>query len=345
MLLEKQILEIREHLERAKSPLFFYDNDVDGFCSYVLLRKFIDRGKGIAVRSHPDIDEDYAKKAQELGADYIFVLDRPILGEKFVEEIRKLQLPIVWIDHHDVYKNEKYENVFLYNPRVHGEYNNEPTSYWSYLASNRKEDMWISLIGCIADHYLPEFADDFKKMHPEYWNKNVKVPFDVYYKSEIGKLARVISFGLKDSVSHVVQLQNFVISCRNPGEFFEELEGSKPFVKKYKEILKKYEDLIKRAKENSEGKIVFFNYSGDLSISSDIANELSYLYQGKIIVVAYTNGPITNISLRGKNVKKIIEEIIPSLEGATGGGHTEAVGMRIQSKDLERFKKEVEERL
>jgi len=107
MLSKKQILEIREHLERAQNPVFFYDNDADGLCSYVLLRRLIGRGKGVAVRSHPDVDEGYAKKAQELNADYIFVLDRPVLGERFVEEISKLQLPIVWIDHHDL-KDEKH---------------------------------------------------------------------------------------------------------------------------------------------------------------------------------------------------------------------------------------------
>lgn len=32
MLTEKQISEIREHLEKAQNPLFFFDND-DGLCS------------------------------------------------------------------------------------------------------------------------------------------------------------------------------------------------------------------------------------------------------------------------------------------------------------------------
>ena len=79
MLTEKQFEELREHLEKAQNPVFLYDNDADGFCSFVLLRRFIGRGKGVAVRTYPEIDIGYAKRAKELGADYIFVLDRPFL--------------------------------------------------------------------------------------------------------------------------------------------------------------------------------------------------------------------------------------------------------------------------
>src|SRR3990167_9586407 len=108
MLSEKQILEIREHLERAQNPLFYYDNDADGLCSFIILRKFIGRGKGVAVRSFPDLNASYARKAAELNADYVFVLDKPVISKEFVKEIDNLGLPLVWIDHHDL-PIEEYE--------------------------------------------------------------------------------------------------------------------------------------------------------------------------------------------------------------------------------------------
>ena len=343
MLSEKQILEVREHLEKAQNPLFFYDNDADGLCSFILFRKFIERGKGIAVRSHPDIDENYAKRAQELNADYIFVLDRPILGKKFVEEIRKLQLPIVWIDHHSI--EEDYDDISVYNPTKSKEKSSEPVSYLAYKVTERKEHMWLAIMGCIADHYLPDFNKEFSKKWPEYWGKNIKGPFDAYYKTEIGRLARVLGSALKDSVTHVIQLQNFLIQVNNPGDIFLEIESNKPFATKYREITKKYNSLMEKAKNNVNDNLLFFNYSGDLSISSDISNELSYLYPKKVILVAYTSGPITNISMRGKSVKKIIEKILPNFENSAGGGHEEAVGARLQTKDLEKFKNEVEKEI
>jgi single-stranded DNA-specific DHH superfamily exonuclease len=346
MLTKKQLLEIRSHLEKSQNPVFFYDNDVDGICSYIILRRFGDKGKGVAVKSHPDIDQKYAKKAQELGADYVFVLDRPELGVEFVDEIKNIDLPIVWIDHHAADEgNYDYENLWIYNPTKNKDKSDEATTYLCYKATERREDLWIALMGCLADRYFPEFVDEFEKEYPEYWSKDTKKAYDGYYKSGIGRLARALSFAIKDSISHVVQLQNFLINCRTPRDFDLELEGNKSFGRKYREILKKYQILLDKAKRLSGEEILFFNYGGDMSISSDISNELCYLYPDKVVAVAYTAGPFTNISLRGTGVKKILEEILPLMDGATGGGHDNAVGSRIGTKDLERFKEELYKRI
>jgi single-stranded DNA-specific DHH superfamily exonuclease len=83
---------------------------------------------------------------------------------------------------------------------------------------------------------------------------------------------------------------------------------------------------------------LFFSYGGQLSISSDLANELSYLYPKHVIAVAYTNGSYANLSLRGPKVRDMLEKIIGEFEGGRGGGHMDAVGARIKTGDLERFK-------
>jgi single-stranded DNA-specific DHH superfamily exonuclease len=35
MLTEAQLDSIRGHLERAQNPIFFFDNDADGLCSFL----------------------------------------------------------------------------------------------------------------------------------------------------------------------------------------------------------------------------------------------------------------------------------------------------------------------
>src|SRR3989338_8241588 len=148
MLTKKQLFEIREHLEKAQNPVFLFDNDVDGLCSYVLLRRFLGRCRGVAVKSHPDIDVNYAKRVQELGGDYVFVLDRHSLGRDFVNEISMLQLPIVWIDHHDVNEEEHdYNLLYRYNPMKNKKKSAEPTTYLCYMATKRAEDLWLVMIG------------------------------------------------------------------------------------------------------------------------------------------------------------------------------------------------------
>jgi len=86
MLTEKQVKEIRTHLEKAQNPLFFFDNDPDGLCSYLLLRRAYGKGKGIPVRSFPDLNVGYFRRIEELNSDYVFILDKPIVSEEFLKE-------------------------------------------------------------------------------------------------------------------------------------------------------------------------------------------------------------------------------------------------------------------
>jgi single-stranded DNA-specific DHH superfamily exonuclease len=348
MLTGKQIDEIREHLENAKNPIFYYDNDTDGLCSYVILRRFLGRGKGVAVRSFPDLDGGYARKAKELNADYVFVLDKPVLSKEFVDSIDSFGLPLVWIDHHDVPREEfekDFKNVFIFNPaRNFGkDKSDEPVTYLSHKITGRKEDMWLAVVGCIADHFLPEFVGEFEKHYPEFWGK-VKEPFDAYFGTEIGRIAMALNFGLKDSVTHVVQMQNFLISCKGPAEVFAESYSNHAFRQKYSDVKKKYDALIEKAGNCVEDRLVFFEYGGELSISSDLSNGLSYKYPGKYVVVAYRRGDVANLSMRGKNVKKVLAKVLAKVDGM-GGGHDDAVGARVGASDLGKFKKFLEEEI
>lgn len=348
MLTKKQNEEILSHLEKAQNPIFYYDNDCDGLCAFLLFRRYLGRGYGVAVRSYPELDASYLKKTEQLKADYIFIVDKPVVAEDFLEGADKMQIPVVWIDHHDMNAKslsdfDKFKNLYIYNGALGKGKSNEPTSYLAYKATGRKEDIWIALMGCIADHYMPDFTAEFAKRYPEFWNKEMEKPFDVYYKTEIGRIAVALNFGLKDSVSNVVKLQSFLLSCKSPNEVFLEIEMNKPFRTKYADIKKKYDVLLKEAKES--GKIIYLIYGGELSISADLANELCYLYPEKYIVVAYKKGTITNLSMRGNNVKGILEKVLKKLENATGGGHRDAVGARIRTEDLEKFKSCFEEEI
>ena len=144
--------------------------------------------------------------------------------------------------------------------------------------------------------------------------------------------------GLKDSTSNIVKLQNFLISAKGPEEVFEESGKNYDFRKKHKEIEKKYNSLLGIAKENIEGNLLFFEYGGDLSISSELSNRLSYLYPEKYIVISFNKGNVSNLSLRGKNVRAVLLKVLKKFEDATGGGHRDAVGAKIKTEDLGEFK-------
>ncbi len=344
MLTKKQIEEIREHLEKAQNPLFLFDNDNDGLISFLLLRRFIGRGKGVAIKSYPNLNESYYRKIQELNPDYIFILDKPVVSSAFLEKVKADNLPIVWIDHHQVQiKKSDLKGVNYYNPLLNKDKKSEPVSYLSYKIANKKEDMWIAIIGCISDYFMPEFYPEFELAYPELAKKNPTSPFDVLYKSEIGKIARMLDFSIKDKTTNVVNMQKFMVQAKSPYDVLEENSNTKQIHKRYEEINTKYQALLKKARTNQYSKLLFFKYGGDLSLSYNIANQLSYEFPGKMVVVAYTQDDLAKISTRGKNVRKLTLESIKDIPDATGGGHRDATGAKIPLAYLPKFRKKMEE--
>ncbi len=342
MLSEKQIKEIRAHLERAQNPIFFFDNDNDGLTSFLLLQRFIARGKGVVIRSFPDLNISYYRKVEELKADYIFILDKPLVSKEFIERAKRDNLNVVWIDHHQVEKMTA-ENLHYYNT-FHNDKKNEPVSYLCYKITGIKEDLWLSMIGCISDCYLPDFYPEFEKKYPDLGLNNPKSAFDLLYKSEIGRIARILDFSLKDSITNVVNMTKIMMNVKNPVDILEENSKTKQIFKRYNEINGKYQQLMEKARALADKNMIYFQYGGSLSLSANLSNQLIYEFPDKIVVVVFISGDVANISIRGKgNVRKLTLEAIEEIPGATGGGHENATGAKINVSYLPKFKEKIEE--
>ena len=344
MLTSKQVKEIKEHLDKAQNPVFFFDNDPDGLCSFLIMRRFCGKGKGVQVKSYPAMNKDYFRKVDELKADYVFILDKPVVEKDFFEEAAKINIPVVWIDHHDV-QAEVPDYVHYYNPMLNKKKTNEPVTHLCYQISNKREDLWLDVVGCVSDHFYPETYPDFAKTFPEL-TFDSKEPFDILYKSQIGKVIMIIGFALKDTTTNVVNMMKFLLKAKNPYDVLEETNENKAIHGRFSEIAKKYEKLLGKAKaiadSNNENKLLFFQYSGDTSMSSDLSNELMYLFPEKIIVIIRVNGLTANISARGENVRDLILKSIKDIPNSRGGGHEKAVGGQMLAGELEKFKVNLE---
>lgn len=354
MLTKEQIAEIREHLEKAQNPVFFFDNDCDGLMSFILLRRFIGRGRGVAIKSFPELDESYTKKIDEFNADYVFVLDKPQVSREFIQSVKEKNLPIVWIDHHDVKVNflddinGNNSNLMYYNPILNESKSNEPTSYLAYKVVGNKADMWIAMVGCVSDNFMPEFAEEFSKKEPELCKKGIASPFEILYETEIGKLARIINFGLKDRTTNVVAMINLLFKIHSPYEILNEDERNSKILRRYEQVKRVYLNLLEKAKKfaRSSKRIVFFQYGGELSLSGDLANELYYRFPGKVIIVAYLKGDIANISVRGNiDILSLTTTAVKNIKGATGGGHEHATGAKMSVENLSKFREFFEREL
>ena len=338
MLTKKQINEIREILNNSSSPFFFFDNDPDGLCSFLLLQKFVKKGKGFPMKASLDSSEIYLRKIDEFNPDCVFILDKPVISSDFFKKIHELNLPVVWIDHHDIDKKDIPDFVHYYNPLFNRKKTSEPVTALCYQINNDKNLMWLAIAGCVSDRFSPSFYKEFKKKYPELATNSGEA-YDIFYNSQIGKIARIFSFALKDRTTNVVNMMKFLMKAGTPYEVLEDSSLNHSMHERFEQIESKYKKLLRKAiiigKESQS--ILFFKYGGELSISADLSNELIYRFPKKIIVVIYLAGIKANISVRGKNIREKVIESIKDLNGATGGGHKDAAGAQVRAEDLEEF--------
>ncbi len=338
MLNEEQFSEIKEHLESSQNPLFFFDNDVDGLISFLVLRRFIGRGKGVPIKSFPELDEGYIRRIEELNPDKIFILDKPLVSKGFLEYARQHNLPVIWIDHHPP---QNPENVFYYNPLKGIDSLSRPTSYICWKATQK--DDWLALIGCIADWHVPEFFDKVAKEYPDIVPKT-KDPAEITFNSDLGKLVFILGHGMKDTTTNVMKMLYLLFDVKSPYEILLD-KKFEPIRRRYDKLNKFHQKILKKATSQAYGKIVFFKYSGAMALSRGICNELFYLNgQKKIVVVAFVKGDRVNISMsgpEGKDLRVIVAKALEEIHG-NGGGHPQACGASIREQDLERFREIVE---
>ena len=339
MITQKEMDVVRDMLIKYNSPLFFFDNDVDGLSSFLLLRRFCGKGKGVAIKSFPDLSKAYSRKLYELRPDCIFILDKPLVSKGFLDKAKELNLPVVWVDHHAA--NHDDSTIYL-NPLMNKPKSSEPVSYWAYKITKNKSDDWVSFIGCLADWYIPDFAKSIAKKFPDLISEEqLKSVGKSLYESKFGFIIKLLSFGLKDRTSNVVNMLKFLIEIQTPYEILKQNTKTKQVYHRFNQINRHYTKLIQKAKTYARSKLLFFQYGGSLSLSAELSNELYYNFPDKVVVVAYLKGEKANVSIRGNiNVRDIVLESIKDLD-ASGGGHEHACGATIKVEDLPLFKERI----
>ena len=140
------------------------------------------------VKSSPMLNEQYLKKLNPLN-DKIFILDKPLVSEEFLEQARK-NYDLVWIDHHEP---QKVKGITYVNPKKYGV--NIPTALITYLAV--KESLWIAAVGSISDWFLPPFIEELSKDFPDLISSKITRAEDALFNTEFGRIAKIISFNLK----------------------------------------------------------------------------------------------------------------------------------------------------
>jgi len=331
MVPRKKIQEIREFLNNARKPLFFYDDDPDGLASYLLLKRKIKKGYGVALKSGPGNESLYVRKVKEYNPDIVFILDKPVVSQETLDKINK---PIVWIDHHEPLKRN---NVIYFNPLSYGEKDGISTSYWCYQVV--EQDLWIALVGICGDWNVP--IDLIKKFeHKELLGKP-KEPGDILYNSKYGVLVNVFSFILKGRTSEVRKCVETLAKIESPIEILKQTTSKGNFIwKRYEKVGKEFNKLKRKAMETkADGKMFIFTYpSGTSSFTGILSNELMYRNKSKVVVVGRIKEEDVIMSVRSSTVK-IRDKFKASVEKANGygGGHEFACGGSVPVGDFHKF--------
>ncbi len=332
MLSTKDAKFLQEKLLESQNPLFIYDSDPDGLCSYLLLRRFRGEGNGVRLIGSKKVTLSFLKKVRQEGFDSVFILDIADVEQEFLDA---MHCPVYWIDHHSVVQRKK---VNYYNPRIKDPEVYIPTSYMAYQITQKKEDMWIAMAGCLADWYVPDFLQEFRKSNPGMLRKNPTAP-QALFKDKFGLFARALYFLLKGSVSDVHKNIRIINRLQSAQEFIEHKTPQSKFLyKHFKKIDDEFQEHIKNVKKIATRKrLLVYEYRYKRwSFNTLLATQLSSMYPKKALVIVRREDGLMKMSLRAPN---ILDPLLRALEGVegSGGGHIKSCGASVTEDDWQRF--------
>jgi len=337
MLTDTEIKKILDQLDNCKRPLYLFDDDPDGLCSFLLLYRYVKEGKGIVVKTAHNIGRNFINKVVNYEPDKIFILDIAQIEQSFVDEVkRKTNSPIIIIDHHSPIN---IKDVEYYNPQKHDPNAKNPVSLLCYKIV--KTDMWISVVGTVSDWIIHPDIDEFRLKYPNILPENIKTPEEALFNSRLGELIKFYFFILKGDNREVLKCIKILTRIESPYEILDQTTPRGKYI--YKRAMvnnRQYEKIKKKAIESvdKEDSILLFRYDeSDTSFSAYLSNELVYRYPDKMIIVARHSDDEFKCSLRGNhNIPEILKKSLLDVEGY-GGGHLHACGCCVKVRDFDRF--------
>lgn len=338
MALKKEEIEkARDALKFSKRPLLFFHDDPDGLCSFLQFYRHCGSGKGVIVKTHPNIDHKFLKAVSEYEPDRIFILDIALVEQEFIDSVKK---HIVWIDHHGV---QQRNGVLYINPRKENSKNNVPASCLCYEITGNRKDIWIATVGAIGDWCIPYFIAEFRADFPDLIPPGLERPQDILFSSRLGKLAKIFSFVLKGTTQEAMKYVKILTRIESPYEVLEQASSRGKYVyKRYSAINREYEELLKEiaGSYSKDDRMLVHIYSErKMSFTGDITNELLFMFPDKVILVGREKNGEVKCSLRSPQGITVADKLERALEGVNGygGGHEYACGAVVRKEDFRRF--------
>ncbi|MBU1203653.1 MAG: DHH family phosphoesterase, partial [Nanoarchaeota archaeon] len=329
--------QIKQKIESSIRPFALFDDDPDGLCSFLQLKREYPCLEGIPVKGKSVVEaEPFLTKIRDYCPDLIIILDKPEVSEEFRQNAN---LPIIWIDHHPVkdHRGTKYFNPSL--KKDYGLRSAPPVSYIIHKMLNSRDDIWIAAAGSISDKYNfcpKEFIKKYKHLLPE----ESYDTDDIIFKSKFGQVITALDFSLKGKITDMNSSIKALTKIKEPEEILNRstLEG-KQIYDKCQSIKKYYDELLKQAlsQQNEQEPFIFLYHGKKYSFTSPLSNHLNYLLKNEFLIIGRTktHDKIAKLSIRSKtkDLQPIIKQALKNTEGR-GGGHPHACGVTISENSL-----------
>jgi hypothetical protein len=263
----------------------------------------------------------------------VVILDIGMVDQEFIDEVG---VPVIWIDHHEP---QAPERAHYFNPEKSGK-PNSPTCAMCYQVV--EQDVWIATVGAFNDHFIPEFAAEFRAKYPDLLSEKHTTIQQVRFETPVGVLARVFGYNLKGTTEGTRKGISALIKIEDPREILtQSTSRGKLLWKRYKVVYDEYILLREKADNQAPADDVWvYIYSpGKYSITTDLADELNYRIKSPIIILGREKDGEYRCSLRSKPgipLRDILKKALVGVQGY-GGGHMNSCGAAIKVVDFERF--------
>lgn len=332
-LTNEEIEYIRKEFNESVNPLILFDDDPDGLSSFLLFYRSKKEGHGIIIKSTPELGVEFAKKVDEYNPDLILILDKPLVSQDFIDACKGKK--IIWLDHH---APQTKKGVKYFNPRIHNDKDNRPTSYWAYRII--QNDLWIAMSGIVGDWALPvDVEQEFKEQYPELLPADIVKAEDALFNSKVGKLSRIFSFLLKGRTNDVSKAIKIMTRIDLPEELLlQTTSKGKLLYKKYKEMEDEYQKLLSSINTTDQNLVLFKYEESKISFTADLSNELLYKFPERMIIIGREKGDEVKLSFRSTKLTlpPILEKALVGINGYAGG-HAHACGGCIKKVDFDKF--------
>ncbi|MFT4310317.1 MAG: DHH family phosphoesterase [Candidatus Woesearchaeota archaeon] len=313
-----------------KSVVFF-DDDVDGLCSYLQWFHFYKQVKGVMLKHSPTLNISYLRYV--VNCQQVCVFDKPGIDPEFVAQC---PVPIVWIDHHP--PNQRFDTVETINPVLTGT-TPYPTSYWVYLKTD-KQYAWLACLGIISDwQWEQEVCAVMQEQYPSLMTQQ-SAPA-LLFDAPLGTCVQIMLFNLKGKHEEVKKSLRCLEKIQSPLELLEQSSAPAVFLyKRYKSMKKQYDVLWQQAQCCvSDDPVMLFMYTqANTSFTAWLSNELVYRNPQKLVIIARLSNGEYKCSLRALHVdvRRMLQTALENVQGY-GGGHEHACGACVAEHDFERF--------